>query len=400
MTQLYFEQMHSASQVFTPGAPINSKDLFAGRASQVNRIVETITQPGRHPIIFGQRGVGKTSLSNIICDSISGALTVRIGCDGADTFSSIWNRVFINTSITFREKGFGLTPAEVTRHASLASFLPESKSEITPSDVAAVLHQIRQWAIIVLDEFDKARDPQLKAYMADLVKSISDMSSKVTLVLVGVGKNIKDLIGEHPSIERNLVQIELPKMNAEEIKSIITKGFGKLNMKVAEAVLDEIPTLADGFPHYAHLLGLSSAKAAFTNGAKFLTSELFHVGCDSAIQDAIEKYRDAFSQGTATTQASRYPRILCACGYAQHDDRGVFKATDVVDAMSLVFKEYLTIQSVVPALGEFASPKRGSILEKVQVGNRSHYRFTDPMMRPFLRVKTQSLLIASQTIPK
>jgi len=77
-----------ASQVFTPGAPVSSKALFSGRAEQLRRVIEAVPAPGRHPIIYGQRGVGKTSLANIIRDVVEDLLVVKISCDGSDTFIS------------------------------------------------------------------------------------------------------------------------------------------------------------------------------------------------------------------------------------------------------------------------------------------------------------------------
>ena len=55
-------------QVFTPGFPISHRDFFRGRVKQLQRILETVPSPGRHPIVFGQRGVGKTSLVSILVD--------------------------------------------------------------------------------------------------------------------------------------------------------------------------------------------------------------------------------------------------------------------------------------------------------------------------------------------
>ena len=95
--------------------------------------------------------------------------------------------------------------------------------------------------------------------MVDLIKNVSDNNRHVTISLVGVGESITELIGEHPSVQRNLVQIEMPPMSDEEIKTIITKGCDLLGLRVVSAVLDEIAQLANGFPHYAHLLGLSIA---------------------------------------------------------------------------------------------------------------------------------------------
>ena len=59
--------IHSA---FTPSAPINRLTLFAGRLPQIDRVFGAVFSPGQHAIIYGERGVGKTSLANIIYDVV------------------------------------------------------------------------------------------------------------------------------------------------------------------------------------------------------------------------------------------------------------------------------------------------------------------------------------------
>jgi len=382
------------TQIFTPGAPVNRKDFFAGRLRQIERVVETIPSPGRHPIIFGQRGVGKTSLANILSELLPDVWAIKVNCDGADTFQSIWDRVLQKASVGFKKAAFGLRQEEVTEYASLRSFIPHDK-DIGPSDVANVFDVLHTHAVFVLDEFDRVSNEETKSQMADLIKNVSDNDINVTIVLVGVSKSITGLVGEHPSVQRNLVQIELPPMSNEEIIAIITNGCNALDLSLTQEVLDEISYLSHGFPHYAHLLGLSVAKAAHSRETDSIDIELFHsLACELAVEDAIETYRSAFTKATRTIKPSRYPKLLCACAHAVHDEHGVFRATDVVDAMLTVFSETLTLQAVVPALGKFCDKERGPVLEKVPVADFSHYRFVDPMLRPFLMIKTKGLLKA------
>lgn len=47
------------------GAPIDEEALFAGRSSEVRKILETVFARSKHVALFGERGVGKTSLSNV-----------------------------------------------------------------------------------------------------------------------------------------------------------------------------------------------------------------------------------------------------------------------------------------------------------------------------------------------
>jgi hypothetical protein len=247
-------------------------------------------------------------------------------------------------------------------------------------------------AVVIFDEFDKLAAPDIKSAFADLIKIVSDTAGLVTIILVGVAENIHELVGEHASIERNLVHVELPLMSDDEIRLIYTRGLERLGLSFDSTVPLQVARLSGGFPHYAHLLGLASAKAAIGNEAVSISVATFDTACNMALQDAIEKYRDAFARATATTQASRYPRILSACGHARADARGIFRATDVVEAFEIVFGEPLSIQAVVPALGEFLRADRASVLKAVMVRGRQCYQFADPMMRPYCRLKARELL--------
>jgi Cdc6-like AAA superfamily ATPase len=388
-----FERIALANGVFTPGYPVQQKDLFSGRAQQLDRTIESIAAPGRHPVIFGQRGVGKTSLANILGQVLQKLTAVKVSCDSSDTFSSIWNRVFYTASVSFKQQALGFTAVEATKTVTLADALGHDPTTTKPAEIADLLRRIGNYCVVILDEFDKVTDPQAKAAFADLIKIASDTAPGTTIVLVGVAENIHELIGEHPSIDRNLVQIELPLMSDNEIRAIVETGFAKLGLTAEPAVFAQVPVLAGGFPHYAHLLGLCSAKAAAENDTTLITASLFDIACNIAVEDAIEKYRDAYSKATATTQPNRYPQILTACGYARTDARGVFRATDVVDAIAEVFNETVSIQGVVPALGKFLKAHRGSVLTAVSVGGRQCYRFKDPMMRPFCRLKARDMLL-------
>ena len=50
---------------FTPGAPIDEVALFAGRQEHIQRLRDTVVSKGRHAILFGERGTGKTSIVNV-----------------------------------------------------------------------------------------------------------------------------------------------------------------------------------------------------------------------------------------------------------------------------------------------------------------------------------------------
>jgi ABC-type molybdenum transport system ATPase subunit/photorepair protein PhrA len=48
--------------------PITQINLFAGRRDKLRDLTIAVSQDGQHPIIYGERGVGKTSLANIVAE--------------------------------------------------------------------------------------------------------------------------------------------------------------------------------------------------------------------------------------------------------------------------------------------------------------------------------------------
>ena len=96
--------------MFTPAIPISEDDLFAGRADQVDKAIDAINQRGQHAVVYGERGVGKTSLANVLSSRLvshSGAQAIapRVNCDATDNFSSLWHKVL--AKVVFDREGSG-----------------------------------------------------------------------------------------------------------------------------------------------------------------------------------------------------------------------------------------------------------------------------------------------------
>src|ERR1700721_988453 len=94
-----YRLMALINETFTPGSPIDSKDLFAGRQRQRDKLINTIFQKGEHAILYGERGVGKTSLANILFDFLvfMGEFKyyrAKINCSSDMSFESIWTSIF------------------------------------------------------------------------------------------------------------------------------------------------------------------------------------------------------------------------------------------------------------------------------------------------------------------
>ena len=93
-----------SGQVFTPSAPIDNQALFAGRVNQLNRLTGAVSQRGQHAVLFGERGVGKTSLANKLLQTLKGSQeqlkSVIVNCDTEDRFDQLWCKIFLELENT------------------------------------------------------------------------------------------------------------------------------------------------------------------------------------------------------------------------------------------------------------------------------------------------------------
>src|SRR5271169_3021654 len=159
------------STVFNPSAPINKEELFAGRVMEVRLVVDAINQPGQHVVLYGQRGVGKTSLGNMIPSRIyspdADVLAPQINCMTTDSFSDIWKRVFEEIAYQAANRK-GEISLEKTERRLLKGYTGPYSDAISPDIVRRVLSMLGEdgSVVIILDEFDKVESADARATMS------------------------------------------------------------------------------------------------------------------------------------------------------------------------------------------------------------------------------------------
>jgi len=124
------------SQSFTPSAPIDRLSLFAGRTQQVTKLINTVSQRGQHAVLFGERGVGKTSLATVLKDILGQKhmdfAVASTNCEAGSTFASIFENLFSDLPLEYREQGMGF--GQVT-HKTLSSMRDVLPVNPKPEDI-------------------------------------------------------------------------------------------------------------------------------------------------------------------------------------------------------------------------------------------------------------------------
>jgi Cdc6-like AAA superfamily ATPase len=378
-----------ASKVFTPAVPVSVKELFSGRLEQLRRVFDAINQLGQHVVIFGERGVGKTSLANIIgtmLGSTHNTLAPRINCESSDTFDTLSKKILSQINLIQDRQKVGFQPGKQMKYVPALDAI----KNVTLSGVVDLLGTLgtKQVVIIILDEFDRIKSRKARIAVADMIKTLSDYSVPATLILVGVGETVDALISEHRSIGRALVQVQMPRMSTDELIEILEKGGNKLGVPFSAASQKKISFLSQGLPHYTHLLGLHSVRNAIELGMTSVQAVNVDNAIKKAVSDAQHSLQTGYRQAVSSShQDSLHSQVLLACALAETDEFGYFAATDVCTPMGAIMKKTYEIPSFARHLASFCKTHRGSVLKKTGVKRRFRYRFTDPLMQPFVIMK-------------
>lgn len=375
----------AASDVFSPHAPIDDQALFAGRSEILTRIVDTVLQRGRHAILYGERGVGKTSLANILKDEVfQKTQTVKVikrSCTNRHDFRLMWVHALDDYTIEGKASSEFLGP------------------DPNPYDIYKIMDMLpkTERQVFIFDEFDRILDSDTFPIMADTIKYLADYPTRATIIIVGVADSVSGLFGGHPSVQRNVQQIKMPRMSMAELRGIIEKRMPLLGTVMEDRIQDLIIELSQGLPTYTHLLAQNATVSAIRRQSLDIEMEDFNSSVERCIDEADETVKEGYLRAVRSTKPTNtYKQALLACALAGTDDKGYFNAASVREPYSKIMQRGpLDIPHFARQLRAFCEAERGPALIKEGSPKSFEYRFADPLMRPYAIIRG----IAEKLVP-
>jgi energy-coupling factor transporter ATP-binding protein EcfA2 len=382
------ERLQLLDKVFSPTAPIKEETFFSGRIGQLRKIVEAINEEGQHAIVYGERGVGKTSLANIMTSSFTNLFPIKVTCNRKDTFASLWTKTFKKIPNSSTIAGVGFKP--VDRHQSQAwdSVIDFNGANLS-TDIETILAEYTESRFLfVFDEFDNIVDHNARESFADLIKSFSDNVTNATVILIGIADTIETLIGSHQSLERCLKQVKMPRMSDEESEIIIANGLSALSIDISDNLKDKIVEFSSGFPHYVHLLCKYGAREVLVNDGTEFGEEHLQIAINKGVENTNEQLISSYRKAVVgSSNTIKWQNVLFACAQSPVDEFNCFSISDIIEQYNLITNLSIKAGSIAYNLKQLCQDERGAVLDKIDKGLNTRYRFANPMMKAFIKLK-------------
>lgn len=387
------------SGVASHSRPIDSTDHLKGREAQLHTLEQAIYAPGRHVFVFGERGVGKTSLAKTAARATVDHVTHfrQIGCASDTTFHEILRQVvevFDPKRLAAVQKQAGWSFAQyfgVSRSTSETYQAPTTLSVSTAAEILSCLDEEYDAPVrvVVIDEMDRLTADGIKRQFAELVKLLGDRGAKITFIFTGVGKDLEEILGHHPSSFRQLAQIPLERLDYQAALDITDDALERFGLdwevEPTRTARFRVASIANGFPYYVHLLIEKLLYAVYADeDATEITLEHLKQAIAAAVRDAEEVIKKPYD--LATRGRSTHTKLAVWAAADSWDlERGASASYDSFVALcKKTTTPLLTSKQFSALLAKLRAPSHGSILQK---GFRPRlYQFSENIVRGYVRL--------------
>ncbi|MCU7836349.1 MAG: ATP-binding protein [gamma proteobacterium symbiont of Taylorina sp.] len=387
----------------SPAKPIGSIERLHGRSRALRDIEKALYADGRNVFIYGDRGVGKSSLAQTAANQYQSSDNkfILVECCPDSTFSSIIKsiaRKAVNNSSERIEK---ITKTKISAKILSYESINKSISDNTLSSFDSIDHasDIIQYVseihserpIVVIDEFDTIKSEEERNLFSSFLKHLGDKDIKTKFIFAGISQTLESLLGAHMSSIRQLETVRLERLSWDarwEIVDDVAKGLG---LKIDRNLLIRIAGISDGFPYYVHLIAEKIMWHIFekNNSCIEINIEDYYCGINKAIDSISPHLKHPYEKATlARDQQYHYVLWSMADAYdLQRNTNNIYKS--YVQIMKEINEKALEKPAFLRRLSTLKQKSSEFILTGVY-DRKGWYQFRESMVRGYVRLFAES----------
>lgn len=411
-------KLAQVENAFQPAKEADSPERFAGRSKGIQDCYLGLIARGANIAIVGNRGIGKSSLARQLIRMATGDntllekfgvessekndfLAMYLACgDSVASTSDLLERL-LTKSDCLKDWIYNIPKAreemENVKPAISAGFLKldgEKRTSVTSSSAITdhkvdvvftnVVHAIAQQKLtkngilIVVDEFDRIRDP---SGFASFLKSLATNVPEVKFCIVGVAQDIKELMKEHESTDRLFAGtiVRLPAMTDPELTEIIRNAEKAIDDYILfdKGARARLVALAQGHPYMVHLVGKYALRTAFQAGKVIITEH----DIDATLQGIAESGADPVLEGRYHKAVATSPQresVLRALASKISRDGEVW----TTEAYKVALDD--DVDNSSQYVGQLVTEEYGAEIEKIR---ERYYRFKDSLFAAYVKAR-------------
>ncbi len=397
------------SENLTPSDSIKTPERLFGRERTLTTIDRAFSSPGRQIFVYGDRGVGKTSLALTTAYMHTGIenMPIYVMCGKTNDFGQ-----------TIQAIGQALIPVEqrMEKVASGGGFnftLPGGMGGIGLSDgtmgtsniaapqslnealdiVRYVAAKRKNTTIIIVDEMERIDSSTEREKFAEFIRNIPELNADVRFIFCGIMHDVTELLQSHASAGRILETIELKRLNYSDLWKILTVVAEKLNVDVQEEALIRIGQVSDGFPHYVHLIGECLFWSMFDDPEEVKKSgpEHFKTAVNGALQRTEAALRAAYEKATHKTRnTADYEEALWALADSTSDKRQISQIYDSSYKWIMLKRTDRKLLTREQLNQRYLSMRKDSHARIVAGFGSGWFAFRENIMRGYVRLRAEA----------
>ena len=392
----------------TPSDTIKTPERLFGREKNLRTIDRALNSPGRQIFIYGDRGVGKTSLARTAAflHSATASPPIYVMCGKNSSFSEVMNAVG-NALIPVEDRvekpgsggGFnfsvpGVGGIGVTRSSRSPPLITAPQSLNEALDVVRYVASKRTGkTIIIIDEMERIETAAEREKFAEFIKNIPELGSDVRFIFGGIANDVNDLLQSHPSAGRILETINLARLHHSDLWQILTVVAQKLGVEMQQETLIRISQVSDGFPHYVHLIGESLFWSMFDDPAPLTKSGPTHfkAGIEGALQRTEASLRAQYDKATQKYRnTADYQEALWSLADSTSDRRQIAEIYDSSYKWIVGKREGRTIMPRDRLNQRYLSLRKDTHARIVAGHGSGWFSFRESIMRGYVRLRAEA----------
>lgn len=383
---------------FSASNPVSDHELLHGRGDTLLQIERAFVSRGRHIFIFGERGIGKTSVarsaSTFHQPSRLGFLTVQ--CEGAQSPYDVMRDIAAqlvgerprrSVSRTTRVTVPGLSHEQTVKleGGTAPKFSSINEAIAATRELTRAFHDVDP-PVVIVDEYHKLESASARQTLAEYFRAISDQEIHLRFIICGVAETLDRLVSDDASLGRFLKPLPLDPISPDARMEILKKAAAEIDLTIDDETLWRSAIISDGYPYYVKLIGEYLFWAVLDDPAQ--PSQTTPAHFDKAIIDAAanaEANLKAPYEEATRKYTDDYEEVLWAFADTSDLER---RYRDVYDPSycritRLRSRSTISQKTFYSRVRSLCDATHGAILMPVSSGR---YRFAQSRLRGYVRL--------------